>query len=76
MPSWTLEEAKNMLAGWVEAESVVMTGQSYRIGTRQLSRANLKEIAERINFWRNEVSRLEGGRRPGARVIRIVPRDL
>lgn len=76
MPSWTLEEAKNMLASWIEAEVAVSTGQSYRIGTRQLERANLKEIADRINFWRREVERLEAGRRPGARVMRVVPRDL
>lgn len=76
MPSWTLEEAKNMLTGWLEAEAAVSTGQSYRIGTRQLQRANLKEIAERIRFWRAEVERLESGRRPGTRVMRVVPRDL
>ena len=74
--SWTLEEAKESLLAWREAESAVATGQSYRIGTRQLTRASLKEIAERIQFWRNEISRLESGRPRGMRVIRGVPRDL
>lgn len=74
--SWTLEEAQNQLAIWIEAESAVATGQSYRIGTRQLTRASLREIAERIKYWRAEVERLKSGRKPGMRVMRAVPRDL
>lgn len=76
MHAWTLPEAKNMLQSWIEAEVAVSTGQSYRIGTRQLTRASLKEIAERIRFWRAEVERLENGRSAGARAMRVVPRDL
>lgn len=74
--SWTLQEAKDMLANWLEAEAAVSTGQSYRIGTRSLERADLADIAGRINFWRNEVARIEAGRKPGLRVTRAVPRDL
>lgn len=74
--SWTLDEARQNLATWIAAEQAVATGQSYRIGTRQLTRASLSEIAQRIAFWRAEVARLETGRRPGARVMRVVPRDL
>jgi uncharacterized small protein (DUF1192 family) len=74
--AWTLQEAKDMLATWIEAEKAVATGQSYRIGTRSLERANLSEITKRIQYWRNEVARLESKRKPGARVIRVVPRDL
>lgn len=74
--SWTLQEAKDMLASWIEAESAVTTGQSYRIGTRQLTRTDMSVIADRINFWRNEVSRLTSGRKRGARVLRAIPRDL
>ena len=48
--SWELQEAKDMLAGWLAAEKAVSTGQSYRIGTRQLERANLSEIAARIKY--------------------------
>ena len=61
---WTLEEARKNLAIWLEAERAVATGQSYRIGTRSLTRANLSEI------------RLSCGRKSGVRVMRIVPRDL
>ena len=31
--AWTKEEARNMLALWIEAEKAVATGQSYKIGT-------------------------------------------
>lgn len=74
--SWTLAEAKNMLNLWIEAEKAVATGQSYKIGTRSLQRADLSEIADRIKHWRSEVSRLTSNRKPGARVMRVVPRDL
>lgn len=74
--SWTLQEAQDMLSSWMMAEQSVSTGQSYKIGTRSLERADLSEIAKRINFWRNEVERLKSNRKSGVRVIRAVPRDL
>lgn len=74
--SWTLEQAREHLNSWLQAELAVSTGQRYRIGTRELTRADLSEIRERINYWSNEVARLERGRARGARVLRVVPRDL
>jgi len=74
--SWSLTEARANLAIWMEAERAVATGQSYKIGTRALTRASLKEIAQRIAFWRNEIARLEACRPHGMRVRRGVPRDL
>lgn len=76
MAGWTLEQAREHLNAWLQAELAVSTGQRYRIGSRDLTRANLSEIRERITFWSNEVARLEKGRTSGARVIRVVPRDL
>ena len=75
MAATNLEEAKEMYRLWIDAEKAVTTGQSYKIGTRSLTRANLSEIAERVKFWRNEVDKLESGRR-GIRVIRAVPMDF
>ena len=54
-----LKVAREMLDGWIESERAVMTGQSYTIGTRQLTRADLEEIGERIKYWKNEISKLE-----------------
>lgn len=75
MAEWTLEEARQHLQAWLEADIAVAQGQEYRIGGRSLTRADAARIAERIDFWRREVARLEAERR-GARVIRVVPRDL
>lgn len=78
MAAYTLERAREMLTVWMEAEKAVATAQHYRIGTRELTRANLGEIRERIRYWETKVAELEavdknGG---GRRVTRIVPRDL
>ena len=74
--SWiTIEEAQETLRLWLDAERAVATGQSYKIGTRSLTRANLADIRESILFWRREIDRLEA-KHTGARVFRAVPRDL
>lgn len=70
----TLLEAQKHLDAWLKAELAVSTGQSYRIGTRQLQRANLTEIRQSINYWRKEVARLQRGGRKN--VFRAVPRDF
>ena len=70
----SIEEARATLRMWLEAERAVATGQSYRIGTRSLTRANLADIRESIQFWRREIAKLEG-KHTGARVFRAVPRD-
>ena len=74
--SWiSIEEAHSTLRMWLDAERAVATGQSYKIGTRSLTRANLADIRESIQFWRREIARLEA-KHSGARVFRAVPRDL
>lgn len=74
--SWTLQEAQDMLRTWIDAEKAVATGQSYKIGSRSLQRANISEIRKQIQYWRNEIERIKSGRGRGARVMRAVPRDL
>lgn len=69
-----LERAKKHLEAWLDAELAVSTGQSYKIGTRQLTRVNIADIRKQITYWQREVARLQGkGRR---KVFRAVPRDL
>ncbi|AKL95005.1 hypothetical protein CACET_c15560 [Clostridium aceticum] len=76
MAAWTLEIAKKHLNAWLKAELAVSTGQSYKIGSRQLTRANLSEIKGQIKFWRTEVEKLKPNSKGPRRVMRIVPRDL
>lgn len=73
-----LEVARRHLDAWLDAELEVTTHQSYTIGSRSLTRANLAEIRKQIQFWQNEVEKLENaGKRGGRnRVFRAVPRDL
>ena len=73
---WTLDVAKTHLQAFLDAELAVATGQSYKIGSRSLTRADLSEIKERIKFWSNEVERLEAGRKKGISAYRAVIRDL
>ena len=74
--SWiSIDEARTTLQMWLDAERAVATGQSYKIGTRSLTRANLADIRESIQFWRREIARLEA-KHTGASVFRAVPRDL
>ena len=74
--SWDLQTAKLHLQSWLEADLSLATGKSYRIGSRSLNRTDAAEVKERINFWSNEVERLENGRPKGIRQMRVVIRDL
>ena len=74
----SLEIAKKHLDAWLTAELEVTTHQSYTIGSRSLTKANLSEIRQQIKYWRNQVARLENIEKRGGRnrVFRAVPRDL
>jgi hypothetical protein len=78
MAGITLEVAKKHLDAWLEAEMTVTTGQSYTIGSRSLTRANLTEIRNSIDYWNGKVAELENVKKTGARnrTYRVVPRDL
>ena len=73
-----LEIARKHLEAWLAAELEVTTHQSYTIGSRSLTKADLGEIREQIKFWNDEVARLENIEKRGGRnrVFRAVPRDL
>lgn len=74
----SLEIAKKHLEAWLTAELEVTTHQSYTIGSRSLTKANLSEIRKQIEYWNNQVARLENIEKRGGRnrVYRAVPRDL
>ena len=78
MPGITLEIARTHLNAWLEAELACTTNQSYTIGSRTLTRADLAEIRNTIKYWAGIVTKLEAARKYGGRnrTIRIMPRDL
>lgn len=69
----TVEFAKERLALYMEAEAKVLSGQSYTIGGRSLTRAQLSEIRSGITYWTGLVDRLETTGHTGPTVRRIVP---
>lgn len=71
----TLEVARKKLQMWLDAEDAVATGQSYKIGTRSLTRANLPDIMKQISYWEKRVEQLESGTK-GMKVFCAVPRDF
>ena len=78
MSGYSLATAQQHLQAWLNAELAVTAAQSYTIGTRSLSKANLGEIREQIKFWQNEIARLENVEKSKGRnrAYRFVPRDL
>ena len=75
----TLQIATTHLTQWLEAELVLTTGgQSYQIGSRMLTRANLREIRNTIKFWSDQIASIETAEKYKGRnrVQRAIPRDL
>ena len=73
-----IEIARHHLNAWLEAELELTTHQSYKIGSRSLTKADLGQIRKQIEFWQNQVAQLENTEKRGGRnrVVRVVPRDL
>lgn len=54
----TLAIAEARLALYLAAETKVLSSQSYELGDRKLTRADLKEIREGLAYWQSHVDRL------------------
>lgn len=78
MAGITLEVAQKKLNLWLEAQDIIATGQSYTIGSRTMTRANLTEVRNMIEYWNGWIAKLENAKKTGGRnrVQRVVPRDL
>ncbi|WP_302806752.1 DUF6148 family protein [Cloacibacillus porcorum] len=57
---------------YLDAEEMVLKGQSYRIGSRSVTRADLPAIQAKIKELESELD--NDGRKK--RTVRIVPRDI
>ena len=70
-----LAQTKARLAAYILAEQKILAGaQSYSIGNRTLTRADLKDITNTIDKLTRECATLSRG--TGIRVQRAVYRDL
>ncbi len=78
MAGITLKTAQKHLDAWLEAELAVTNAQSYTIGSRIMTKADLEEIRKTIDYWNSKVIALENEQKHGGRnrAYRAVPRDL
>ena len=78
MATYSKELCQKKLNTWLEAEESVATGQRYQIGTRMLTRANLKEIRQEMEYWAGKLQECEAEEKTGGRnrLYRFVPRDV
>ncbi len=62
---------------WLAAEEAIATGQSYQIGTRMLTRANLKQVREQMEYWAGKLAEAEAEETRGGRnrIYRVIPLD-
>lgn len=75
MAGITITVARKHLDLWLDAEEKVSRGQSYKIGDRSLTRADLAAIRDEIKFWSDWVDELSSSSGGGGRVMRVVPVD-
>ena len=69
-----ITQIETRLTAYYAAESAILSGaQSYSIGDRTLTRADLKNISDMINRLESQLTRLNRGNRITAH--RVVPRD-
>jgi hypothetical protein len=73
MAGLTLEQAQELFNSYHNAELAVLSGKSYVIGGRQLTRENLSEIRKGRKEAEGILNRLTLGI-SGPRVMRVVPR--
>jgi hypothetical protein len=72
MAGITSAQAQEHLDAYLAAEKAALSGQSYEIGDRRLTRANLAEIRQGIEYWNAQLRDLS--RPPGrSRARTIIP---
>lgn len=74
----TLDIAQHHLEEWLEAELEITTHQSYTLGSKTLTMADLSQVRNMIRYWSDKVEELKVAAESGGRnrAYRVVPRDL
>lgn len=77
IPTISSAKCREMLEEHITALKTVLKGQSYSIGGRSLSRANMKDIQDGIDYWTGRLENAleleaRGGRR-GVVVRAVIP---
>lgn len=66
MAGLTQAQAQAQLDAYMDAETAALNNQSYSIGGRTLTRANLKDIREGIQYWNAMVKELAAENNTGS----------
>ena len=69
-----LQRAKSRLELYYEAEEKILQGQSYSIGSRSLTRANLGEVQDKIKELESKVKSLSKRGHTRRPVRSIIPK--
>lgn len=73
MAGITLQQAQAQLDSYLLAETTVLSGQSYEIAGRKLTRANLGDIQAGIALWNGRVGELSRRAAGRGRSRTVVP---
>lgn len=77
MAIFSKKTCEQKLATWMAAEEAIATGQRYQIGTRMLTRADLKAVREQLEYWGRKLAEAEAEetRNGRNRIYRFIPLD-
>ncbi len=72
-----LKRAQQHLELWMEAEEAIASSQSYILGKRSLTRANLAEVLKMIEYYEKKIAEYENLLKRGGRnrIRHAIPRD-
>ena len=73
MAVFTKEMCQKKLNTWLAAEEAIATGQSYQIGSRMLTRADLKQVREEMEYWAGKLAEAEAEDKHGGGTAPIAP---
>jgi len=75
MATFSKETCQRMLDEYLAAETAALSSQSYSIGGRTLTRANLSEIRKGVEVWNDRLSAAQRAEAIGGRVFcrRVIP---
>jgi len=78
MAIFSKELCQKKLNTWLAAEESIATGQSYQIGTRMLTRADLEDVRKEMEYWAGKLAEAEAEEKSNGRnkTYRFVARDL
>ena len=73
MAGVTLDQAETQLADYLAAEQAVLSNQAYTIAGRSMTRANLKDIRDGIDYWDAKVKALNARASGRSRAVTVSP---